>query len=171
MLKYVVCALFTGVVVAVPPAAASTQDEGKMGEGTKGRAAVVVPIRATPRKPIPADPEMRCPEWHPLFRKYGLPVQVFSYIAWRESRCRPNAINATWNKHGVMTYHLNNNKSWDSGLLQVNSSWVNSVRAVCGRKTGDMRQDLEVLLDPDCNVKFARWIMDNTKGGLGNWSL
>jgi hypothetical protein len=34
-----------------------------------------------------------------------------------------------------------------------------------------MRKDLEALLDPDCNVKFARWIMDNTKGGLGNWSL
>jgi hypothetical protein len=28
-----------------------------------------------------------------------------------------------------------------------------------------------VLLDPECNVRFARWIMDNTKGGLGNWSL
>jgi hypothetical protein len=169
MLKRIVCVLFTGLVVAVPPAAAST-DENKMSEGKKG-SQMFSPIRATPKRAIPDDPEMRCPQWHPLFRKYGLPVQVFSYIAWRESRCRAHAVNATWNKHGVMTYHLNRNKSWDSGLLQANSSWVNSVRAVCKVNSGDMRRDLEVLLDPECNVRFARWIMDNTKGGLGNWSL
>jgi hypothetical protein len=171
MLKRIVCILFTGLVIAVPPASASAGDESKLSEGQKGKRAGYAPIKASPKHPIPSDETMRCPEWHPLFRKYGLPVQVFSYIAWRESRCRPDAVNATWDKQGRMTYHLNRNKSWDSGLVQVNSSWVRSVRAVCGVDTGDMRRDLRVLLDPECNVKFARWIMDNTKGGLGNWSL
>jgi hypothetical protein len=171
MLKRIVCILFTGLVIAVPPASASAGDESKLSEGQKGKRAGFAPIKATPKRPIPSDETMRCPEWHPLFRKYGLPVQVFSYIAWRESRCRPDAVNATWDKHGRMTYHLNRNKSWDSGLVQVNSSWVRSVRAVCGVNTGDTRRDLRVLLDPECNVRFARWIMDNTKGGLGNWGL
>lgn len=121
---------------------------------------------------VPSDQTMRCPRWEPLFKKYGLPVDTFSYIAWRESRCNPNAINARWDKNGNMTYHLNKNKSWDSGLLQVNSSWVRSVRDVCGiQEASSMRKDLEVLFDPECNVKFARWIMNNTSGGLSNWGM
>lgn len=124
------------------------------------------------RKMVPSDPEKRCPEFEPLFRQYGLtPVDTWSYIAWRESRCRIKAINATWDSRGKMTYHLNKNKSWDSGLLQINSSWVNSVRRVCGVNSGDMRRDLEALLDVHCNLKFAKWIMDNSSGGLSNWSM
>lgn len=120
---------------------------------------------------IPNDRTMRCPEFEPLFAKYGLPVEVFSYIAYRESRCNPRSINATWDKSGNMTYHLNADGSWDSGLLQINSCWVTRVREVFGVNTGSKRKDLEVLLDPENNVRFAAWIMENSKGGLANWRV
>jgi hypothetical protein len=121
---------------------------------------------------LPSSPEQRCPMWEPMFADMGLePVEVFSYIAYRESRCNAKAINARWDSAGNMIYHLNRDKSWDSGLLQINSSWVNSVRKVCGVDSGDKRKDLAVLLDPVCNVKFAKFIMDNSSGKLGNWRV
>jgi len=127
-------------------------------------------IAVIPAK-VPLDKSKRCPQYEALFAKYNLPVQIFSYIAWRESRCNPNGINAKWDANGNMTYNLNSDKSWDSGLLQVNSSWISSVREVCAVNTGDKRRDLETLFDAECNVKFAKFIMDNTKGKLGNWNL
>ena len=120
---------------------------------------------------VPSDKSKRCPKYETLFAQYGLPVQIFSYIAWRESGCNPKAINAKWDANGNMTYHLNNNGTWDTGLLQVNSSWIRSVRKVCGVNTGSARGDLQALTDPDCNVRFAKWIMDNTTGGLSNWNM
>lgn len=120
---------------------------------------------------FPSDQSMRCPKWEAKFREYGLPVEVFSYIAWRESKCNPKAINARWNSKGQMTYSLNKDGTWDSGLVQINSSWVRTVREVCKVDTGSMRQDLETLLTVDCNLKMAKWIMDNTSGKLRNWSI
>lgn len=38
---------------------------------------------------------MRCPEWEHLFARRNLPVQTFSYLAWRESRCTANVISTT----------------------------------------------------------------------------
>lgn len=131
--------------------------------------AVTYPVGSGPR--FPDDPTMRCPKWEAKFKEYGLPVEVFSYIAWRESKCNPKAINARWNSKGVMTYALNSNGTWDSGLVQINSSWIRTVREVCGVDTGSMRQDLEALLKVDCNLKMAKWIMDNTSGKLRNWSI
>lgn len=131
--------------------------------------AVTYPASSGPR--FPDDPTMRCPKWEAKFKEYGLPVEVFSYIAWRESKCNPKAINARWNSKGVMTYALNNNGTWDSGLVQINSSWIRIVREVCNVDTGSMRQDLEALLKVDCNLKMAKWIMDNTSGKLRNWSI
>lgn len=131
--------------------------------------AVTYPTSSGPR--FPSDQSMRCPKWEAKFREHGLPVEVFSYIAWRESKCNPKAINARWNSKGVMTYALNSNGTWDSGLVQINSSWVRIVREVCNVDTGSMRQDLEALLKVDCNLKMAKWIMDNTSGKLRNWSI
>lgn len=130
---------------------------------------VTYPTTGGPR--FPDDPTMRCPKWEAKFREYGLPVEVFSYIAWRESKCNPKAINARWNSQGVMTYALNKNGTWDSGLVQINSSWIRIVRDVCNVNTGSMRQDLEALLKVDCNLKMAKWIMENTSGKLRNWSI
>jgi hypothetical protein len=104
---------------------------------------------------------MRCPQFEQAFAEYGLrPVQAFSYIAWRESRCQPQAINAKWNAAGDIIWTLNRNGSYDSGLLQINSSWQTVTRRVCG---GDIR----LLLTLDCNLKVARFLLDN--GGLNHW--
>ncbi len=122
------------------------------------------------RKEVPQDPEKRCPKWEAAFADYGLfPIETWSYIAWRESRCRIKAQNAEWDSNGNMTYHLNADKSYDTGLLQVNSSWRSRVAEVCGEWAIENRmQGLKTL---DCNLKFARWLMENSKGGLSNWGM
>jgi hypothetical protein len=102
-----------------------------------------------------------CPKWEPAIKAAGLPVKDFSYIAWRESRCRIKAINATWNKKGEMTYHLNKNKSWDSGLLQVNSGHRELVKKVC-------EGDLDLLLTLNCNLSVAKHLYDAY--GLAPWT-
>lgn len=114
---------------------------------------------------IPSDPEQRCPEFEPLFEKYGLePVEVFSYIAYRESRCNSKAVNAKFDSRGNVTWTLNKDGSIDRGLLQINSCWRTVTKNVCG--TG-----LEGLFNVDCNLKVAKYIMDNSTGGLENWSV
>jgi hypothetical protein len=112
---------------------------------------------------VPADLSKRCPQYESLLAAHGLrPVQAFSYIAWRESRCRPDAINARWDKSGRLVWTLNSNRSYDSGLLQVNSSWKTVTRQTCGG-------DIDLLLTLDCNLRVAKYLLDN--GGLGHWSL
>lgn len=97
----------------------------------------------------------RCPRWESKFRAIGLkPVDRFSYIAWRESRCSPTAIS-----------RLNRNGSRDYGLLQINSSWKSVTAKVCHAKFGDMK----VLLDPICNMKVARYLLGDGDG-LSNWN-
>ena len=119
---------------------------------------------------VPNDKSKRCPQWEPKIAKAGLPVQTFSYIAWRESGCNPKAVNARW-RNGQIVWTLNKNGSYDSGLFQVNSSWLTATRQVCGVNTGNKRKDLEALYDVDCSIAMAVWIMENTKGKLGNWNL
>ena len=114
-------------------------------------------------KQVPKDTEKRCPKFEPLFEKYGLiPVQTFSYIAWRESRCRIKAINAIWDPNGNMVWSLNKNGTWDSGLLQINSGHRENVKKVC-------RGDLDRLMTLDCNLKMAKFLLDN--GGLKHWGF
>jgi hypothetical protein len=99
--------------------------------------------------------------------EYGLPAEPFAYIAYRESRCNPLAINARWNKQGEMTYALNKNGTWDSGLLQINSGHKERVRRVCGKEA--LANNLAGLLDIDCNLKVAAELYDNGKG-LSHWA-
>lgn len=135
-----------------------------------------LPVSNVPEPPmsavynIPGDQSKRCPMWEPLFKEVGLlPVEVFSYIAWRESGCNPAAQNARWDANGNMTYALNKNRSYDTGLLQINSSWKSRVADVCGKDAVENR--MSGLKDVHCNVKFAKWIMDNSEGKLGNWRV
>ena len=65
---------------------------------------------------ISNDLTKRCPQWEPLFKEHKLPTEVFSYIAWRESRCRSIAINARFDKYGKVVWTLNKNRTYDSGL-------------------------------------------------------
>lgn len=105
----------------------------------------------------------RCPEYEQLFAQYGLvPVEVFSYIAYRESRCRKKAVNAKFDSDGNIVWALNKNGSYDSGLLQINSSWKTVTKQICGG-------GIELLTNLDCNLRVAKYLLDN--GGLGHWSI
>lgn len=122
------------------------------------------------RAEVPADMSKRCPKLEPIFEAYGLhPVQTWSYIAWRESGCNAKAQNAKWDANGNMTYALNKNRSYDTGLLQINSSWRSVTAKVCGEQAVDNR--MQGLKKLDCNLRVARYIMDNSQGGLSNWNM
>lgn len=95
-----------------------------------------------------------CPQWEPLFRKHGLPVKVFSRIAYRESRCNPKSVSAVRRSTGRP----------DVGLLQIQGSWVTVTSAVCDVPR---KRVVFALTDPVCNVKVARYLYDN--GGMGHW--
>jgi hypothetical protein len=103
---------------------------------------------------LPASPEFYCPAFEPMFKKYGLPWKVFSYIAWRESRCDPNAFNNTLNSDG----------STDSGLLQINSCWYKTFELETG-------YDSHYLMKPEFNALFASWILHFSSGRLSNWNI
>lgn len=112
-------------------------------------------VTAPESKKIPSDLTMRCPKWEAKFAQHGLPVQTFSFIAWRESRCRLRAWNTTLNADG----------SSDLGLVQINSSWKKVTSQICNAPYGD----LTVLFKVDCNLAVAKYLYDN--GGLGHWRL
>jgi hypothetical protein len=112
---------------------------------------------------LPLGKQYYCPEYEPIFEKYALPAKVFSYIAWRESRCNPGAINAIW-KNGKLVWTLNKNGSYDSGLLQINSSWFKTLRVQLGHTPED-------LMNPSVNALFASWLLHFSSGRLSNWSL
>ena len=121
----------------------------------------------TTSPPVPSsvssDQSHRCPQFEQAFADHGLlPVEAFSYIAWRESRCRVQAINARWDSAGNNIWTLNRNGTYDSGLLQINSSWKTVTRKTCGGS-------IDLLLTLDCNLRVARYLLDN--GGLGHWSM
>ena len=109
-------------------------------------------VPAKTKNRIPSDESKRCPQWEPKFVEYGLPPKLFSYIAWRESRCNPEAHNTKLNKDG----------SQDLGLLQVNSTWITVTRNICGTS-------IDGLFDVDCNLKVSKYLYEN--GGAGHWSL
>jgi hypothetical protein len=115
---------------------------------------LVLPVEVVPEG-VPADRTKRCPQWEDEIAAFGLPVETFSYVAWRESRCNILAHNRT----------LNKNKTQDRGLLQINSSWV----TVTAKECASQRGDLSVLFDVRCNLAVARYLYRN--GGLRHWNL
>lgn len=107
--------------------------------------------------------EWRCPQYEELFAAYGLvPVETFSYIAYRESRCRKKAVNAKFDDEGNIVWALNKNGTYDSGLLQINSTWKTVTKEICGG-------GIELLVTLDCNLSVAKYLLDN--GGLGHWGM
>jgi hypothetical protein len=115
----------------------------------------------------------KCPKWEAMLKEYNLPVKEFSYIMWRESRCQARVIG--WNYRKGMSHRdcklapakvyrkCPAVRSYDSGLLQINSSWVTVTAQVCKSKWGDM----SVLLKPKCNLAVARHLYKN--GGMEHW--
>lgn len=104
----------------------------------------------------------RCRKLEPAIAAAGLPVTFFTYIAWRESRCRVGAVNARWNKQGKIVWTLNRNGTFDSGVFQINSSWRTKTREVCGG-------GLDRLLKWDCNLAMAVELYSD--GGLHHWGF
>ncbi|CAB4204163.1 hypothetical protein UFOVP1387_47 [uncultured Caudovirales phage] len=152
-----ICYLLVPVQAAAPPPSTTTTQV--IVTTTSTTTTVPEPLPAG----VPDDKSKRCPQFESKFAAHGLyPVQVFSYIAWRESGCRPRAINARWDSAGNIIWTLNRNGTYDSGLLQVNSSWKTVTRKTCGG-------DISMLLTLDCNLRVAKYLLDN--GGLGHWSL
>ena len=115
---------------------------------------LILPVEVVPEG-VPADKTKRCPQWEDEFAAFGLPVEAFSYIAYRESRCNPLAHNKTLNRNG----------SQDRGVLQINSTWV----TVTAKECASQRGDLSVLFDVRCNLAVARYLYRN--GGLRHWNL
>lgn len=112
---------------------------------------------------LPVGKQFYCPEYEHIFKKYALPWKVFSYIAWRESRCNPGAVNATW-LDGKIVWTLNKNGTYDSGLLQINSTWFKTLREQFGYTSED-------LFNPEVNALFASWILHMSSNRLGNWNI
>ena len=135
-----------------------------------GLLTITTPAQAhhNPPKPPP------CPQWHDALRKNKLPVKVFAPIMMRESKCVKNAIG--WNYHKGKS-HLDCKlshaktyrrckavKSYDVGLLQINSQHKTLTAKVCKTKHGEML----VLQNADCNLKVASYLY-HKGGGVSNW--
>lgn len=128
------------------------------------------------RKQISPNKDHRCAKYDGLIKKMDLHVEIFSYIMWRESRCQPKAIG--WNYKPGMSYkncktshHTTYKKckavkSYDLGLLQINSTWVTVTHRICKKPWGDMT----VLLQIECNLKVAKYLFFNANG-FGNWGF
>jgi hypothetical protein len=116
--------------------------------------ALELPVEQIPDG-VPKDQTKRCPQWEDEIAQFGLPVETFSYIAWRESGCTPTA----WNKY------KNKNGTQDRGLVQINSGWKTVTAKECSSQYGD----LSVLFNVRCNLAVARYLYRN--GGLRHWNL
>lgn len=147
--------------------------EAKEVSGNVGVGATVSSFAYSVPRPtgtVSPDKKKRCPQWEPALKKYGLvPVDTFSYVMWRESRCNPKSQNASWDKKGNMTSWLNSNKTYDTGLLQINSSWRTLTKQICGADA--VSNHMSGLKNPDCNLRVAKYLLDNTTGGLRNWRI
>ena len=71
--------------------------------------------------------------------RYQIPVQLLKAIAMTETKMNPYAIN------------VNRNKTYDIGLMQINSSWLSKLNLV-----GINRED---LLDGCKNIQVGAWIL------------
>ena len=136
-------------------------------------ALIVVTLTTTAAQAQGAPAVNTCPQYHAALRKAGLPVEPFSQIMYRESRCVPGAIG--WNYQPGMGYkdcrrqpaslykRCRAVRTYDSGLLQINSSWVSVTAQVCKSKFGNMT----VLLQPACNLAVAAHLYKTS--GIGHW--
>jgi len=136
-------------------------------------ALLVVTLTTTAAEAQGAPVANTCPQYHAALRKAGLPIEPFSKIMYRESRCVPGAIG--WNYQAGMSYkdckrqvatlykRCRAVRTYDSGLLQINSTWVSVTAQVCKSRFGDMT----VLLRPACNLAVAAHLYKTS--GIGNW--
>lgn len=123
--------------------------------------------------PVDASNGLPCPKYHKLMQKHGLPVKHFAWIMARESKCVTRAVGWNYYKGKDHTncrsgkFHAHKKcaavKSWDVGLLQINSQHDRIVRQQCGAGTRSF-----VLTQPECNLKVAKVLYD--LAGLAAWA-
>lgn len=178
MFRRLVTVVFAGALCLGATTPVSAQ-QGALGRGSEGVEDVhgrrVEPVRVQVRR-ISSNPEHRCPRLEPMIQAYGLPVQAFSFLAWRESKCVRKAVG--WNYHRGMgpqdcpsgLYEKHRRcaavRSHDLGAWQINSSWRTVTRRLCA---GTEKFDISILFDLDCNLKVAKYLYEN--GGLAHWSI
>lgn len=101
--------------------------------------------------------QKRCPQYEKALKAHGLPPKVFSFVAWRESRCHPSSVSAV------------RSTGWpDAGLLQIQGSWQTLTAKVCQVSKG--RAVVRALATLNCNLKVAAVLWDNGNGA-SNWGL
>ena len=134
-------------------------------------AALTMPVTAVV-SPVDAHKTVPCHKWHSTLKKAGLPVTEFSYIMYRESKCVAKAVG--WNYRAGMShrdcvsgaFHRHRKckavRSWDMGLLQLNSQHDTITRQICGASTRS-----RILLRPSCNLAVAKYLYD--RYGLAPW--
>ncbi len=93
-----------------------------------------------------AAPSYAC--WEEAAQKYGINVYLLHAIAKTESSLNPRAINR------------NKNGSYDIGLMQINSSWLPTLRKY-GLKE-------EHLYDPCTSIQVGAWVLAQNMRRLGN---
>ncbi|WP_136416912.1 lytic transglycosylase domain-containing protein [Herbaspirillum sp. ST 5-3] len=103
-------------------------------------AAALLAIMALPGKAIAC--------WEDAAAHYGVNAHVLYAIAKTESGLNPNAVNR------------NKNGSYDIGLMQINSSWLPTLR-----KYG---VDEQRLRQPCVNIYVGAWILAQNMQRLGN---
>ena len=95
----------------------------------------------------------RCTQWEHLIEANDLPVDQFSRVMYRESRCNPGARNSS---------------SGAAGLLQIMPQWITRW-GICddfSRSAGGC--SVSALYDPGWNIYYAKKIYD-IQGGRA-WS-
>jgi len=86
--------------------------------------------------------------WEQAAHRYGVNTYLLYAIAKTESNLNPNAINR------------NANGSYDIGLMQINSSWLPTLR-----RYGVTEKD---LYDPCISIQVGAWILGNNMQRMGN---
>jgi len=95
---------------------------------------------------LPKNQEFYCPDIEPLLYRYGLPVEMFSHIAWLESRCDTS-------------YEDNDG---GHGLFDIDPAKWKKAMAELGLTEADLH-------DPTSNIRVVAWITLNTEERMNNW--
>jgi hypothetical protein len=134
--------------------------------------ALTMPVSAVV-SPVNAHKTVPCHKWHAELKRHKLPVDEFSWIMYRESKCVAKAVG--WNYRGDLdhtacpsgAFHRHRQchavKSWDMGLLQINSGHNTLTKQICGASTRS-----RILLQPSCNLAVAKYLYD--RYGLAPWA-
>jgi hypothetical protein len=136
-------------------------------------AALLIPT-ALIAAPVEAANQYPCQKWHKALRRHELPVRYFAPIMYRESKCITRAVGWNYVKpydHTACTdsgkFHARRRcryvKSWDTGLLQINSGHRTLTKTICGRDV-----TTKVLTRPSCNLAVAKYLYD--RYGLTPWA-